>query len=305
MKSLKHILTFACSIVLFAFAIQTNAQAVVSKPLQPKVRGNAKALTKAPKKMRISNFTIFFKTTGWIAEGDAVEGLGMATYLEGLDDNTAQAITNEASEYLIKKLQSHGIEVAPIDGDKLQDSGGWKKDVKKGNARLMNGETYKIESKMASKGPSYTAAVAQGVNIMFLGPDKSAVVGTRNWMVLLGEYDLSITPTIDFVQMLSEGNSTTYKVGAAPELSLTGGVMGKGAYTRYFPKKEVGVVVDPCEVIYQGNEWIGTKEKKEELYGASVHYQIDKAAFQKAVGEMLHLYIDEVVNGIVTTTWGG
>ena len=165
------------------------------------------------------------------------------------------------------------------------------------------GETYRIEEKKASDGASYLAAVTEGVNVAHEGPKSNPLVGTKNWPALAGEYDLSFCPTIYFVETETGQNCSLLSVNSTSQLSAKFGQYGNGAYSRYFGKSEAGVVLEPIEVEFNGQDWLASKEQQEEAYGDSYRYKINPDGFKSAVGEMLKLYIDEVANGMAKTTW--
>lgn len=128
--------------LLFALAliqpVDIAAQAKIHTPLKPGTHGNKKLLRKAPKEIVFSNFTILFRAKDWTAEGNA----GVAGYVDGLTDELVLAIANDAKAYAIQKFEEKGITVRSFDKEELAKNKMFKKDIEKGKAEILDGQTY-------------------------------------------------------------------------------------------------------------------------------------------------------------------
>ena len=300
---MKHKIIAVLSLVLIAWS--ANAQVDYKKPVDGKVYGKKKLLENAPKKVLVEKFELYFKTSTWVAQGNAVDGVGIAGYLL-ISDSLAQAITNEAYAYFTSQLKSKGYEILIWDVEKAKSTKTYQKEDKKGKAKVHEGELKNHVPKMASKGDSYKLVSANGPIRFSFGKNNPMADYKFKTEMLNGEEVVKwdFHTGFGFLKTRKMATSSMNQVFVEPDL-ICGNFLGVPALTYVNNKgKFANVLFNSHKLKYKSTEWIGNTEDQKELYGKSVRYTPDPVKYKEACMGMLKVYIDQMLEAYETAKAG-
>lgn len=296
MKTRIGIVTFICGLTL-----TLNAQVESKKPVSAKTFGTNKILAKAPKKILLSQFSLIFKTSEWVAQGDALNGVGIASFLE-LDEDLAQEITDEAFQYTKDQWIAKGYEVITYDETKVKANKVFVKESGKEKIAVTDGAIEKVVPKRASKGDATLKVSARGLKAMQYN-SANPMIQFKFEQEYFGKEEvvqLNFITGFGFADTKGFSTSTSNNVQVNSNLDC-GNYGGVPAMVyRNIKLKTASILFNSHNLKYKGNEWISNVDQKDELYGSSVRYTLNPEAYKKACMAMLKPFIDEMIDAYET-----
>ena len=139
--------TVLCGVLCLALSSKVGASPEITDELTYSV-WQEKSLRKAPKRIILQHFNIWYRTTSEVRDGTAA----IFSALDTLEPELALQITDTACAYLIQQLKALGYEVTVLDSAEIVKHKKMKKALKmkeNDGAGLYNGSTAQVSQQAA------------------------------------------------------------------------------------------------------------------------------------------------------------
>lgn len=277
--AMKKLLTLSTLVLFGCFAF---AQVDVGKA-KSNVMGKGKLVAMPVSELLLDNFTITFNMYKFDEDRGANGAqVGVRARLGGIDEALAQEIANESYAYFIEEWKKRNVKITMADKSVMMNSKPYKKGVKKGNAKIVNGGIFDDRQKKSH----IIQAWPEGVDIAFSGSGLLPNVGNAKhmWPMGIGN-STGFTATIDFISFKTAALGSTASVKSRPQLSMLGGLTAT-----IWSKNKVGGYIGSIETGGSQDYYTGIDNEGMEFLGAKVVddvYMVDKAKFKENVLNMI------------------